>query len=64
MATAQSWISRKLAGILNTFGMPMVIFKEMIGNGLKNRVKNTGQWKNTHLKLLIVDVFFSYPYSL
>jgi len=30
MATAQSWISRKLAGILNTFGMPMVIFKDMV----------------------------------
>lgn len=30
MATAQSWIRRSLAGILNTFGMPMVIFKDMV----------------------------------
>lgn len=30
MTTAQSWIRRNLAGILNTFGMPMVIFKDMV----------------------------------
>lgn len=57
MATAQSWISRKLAGILNTFGMPMVIFKE-IGNGFKKRVKLKKQASGKTLALETVDVFF------